>query len=339
MRSRGSIRATLILCLTLLTFGAEAQAQKSDSAGVPVQYRTSVTKYLMGTRVEGTVVHTNVSEAQAALLAAFREMERIEALMGRDRPGSDVDRINESAGRAVVVSAETMGLLVRAHQYSARTSGLFDVTSAVAADRWGFGQDSVSGAPDQETVARLARSIDYRKIALDRAASTVRLLEAGMLLDLGGVAKGYAVDQAAAQLRLFGVVNFLINAGGDLLASGEPEAGRPWRVGIQHPRDANELIARLEIRNGAVATSGDYERFVEWDGIKYPHIIDPRTARPSMERQSASVVAATAEEADALATYLFISGAFDGLDAAMLVTESGEIETNLAGSERFSLVW
>jgi FAD:protein FMN transferase len=298
-----------------------------------------VSKYLMGTRVEATIVHPDMDAAQTALLAAFQEMERVEALLGRDREGSDIDRVNHApVGEPVSVSEETYLILERARAYGDRLHGLFDVTTLPAVNLWGLGEAEVTSVPDSTEVAAVRRLIDYREISLDPATRTVSLSRLGMAVDLGGIAKGYAVDRGAAVLASHGVTDFLINAGGDLFASGLREAGERWRVGIQHPRDASGLIARLEITDGAVATSGDYERFVEFDGVRYPHIIDPRTARPVTARQSASAIGATAEEADVLATYLFISGRLDVTGAALIVTADGTVKTNAAGRDQFEVI-
>ncbi|MFT5514254.1 MAG: thiamine biosynthesis lipoprotein [Rhodothermales bacterium] len=298
-----------------------------------------MSKYLMGTMVEATIVHPNMDVAQAGLLAAFQEMERVEALLGRDREGSDIDRVNDApTGEPVFVSEETYLILERARGYGERLDGLFDITSLPAVNLWGLGEVEITRAPDSADVLAVQRLIDYRQIALDPVARTVSLSKPGMSVDLGGIAKGYAVDRGAAVLASHGITDFLINAGGDLFASGVREANQPWRVGIQHPRDPSGLIVRLEMTDGAVATSGDYERFVELDGVRYPHIIDPRTARPATARQSASAVAATAEEADVLATYLFISGSLDIPGAAMIVAADGTVKINGAGQDLFEVI-
>ena len=129
-----------------------------------------------------------------------------------------------------------------------------------------------------------------------------------MKIDLGGIAKGYAIDRGARVLKDNGVIHFLLNAGGDIYVSGKKDAQNDWRIGVKHPRNENELVADFNFSNGAVATSGDYERFVEINGQRLHHILDPRTGRPAKSCQSATVIAESAEKADVLATFLFIAG-------------------------------
>ena len=277
-------------------------------AQAPV-YEVQVSKGLMGTRVEATVLHEDVTVARAALVKAFMEMERVEHLLSRHMPESEVSHINRAAGSAPVkVSAETFALLERSRAYSEQYEGLFDVTIGPVSALWGFSDDRPVTVPDAAVLDSLRHLVDYHHMLLNDRDTTVFLTRPGMQLDLGGVAKGYAIDRAVAVLRAEGLRNFLVDAGGDLYAAGTKGDGRRWRVGIKHPRRPDDLAATLELQDQAVATSGDYERFVLVDGRRYHHIIDPRTGYPADHYQSVTVLAPTAEAADALATYLFIAG-------------------------------
>ncbi len=274
-----------------------------------LRYEVNVSKYLMGTRVEATVMHSDVNAAQQALVRAFLEMERVEQLLSLHLETSEIARLNrEAAATPVRVRAETFGILQRAQAYAARFEGLFDVTIGPVTALWGFNSDAPIAVPDVALLDSVSRLVNFRKLILNERDTTVFFARPGMRLDLGGIAKGYAIDRAVQVLRNRGVANFLFSVGGDLYASGERYPGEPWRVGVKHPRNAEALLAKLIVRDGAVATSGDYERFAEINGRRYHHIIDPRTGYPAQQSRSITVLAPTAEEADVLATCLFILG-------------------------------
>lgn len=286
-----------------LAFPAAAQP-------TPTLYEVSVSKYLMGTRVEATVRHTDISASKEALYRAFREMERVEGVLSEHRKESEISKINQAAGlRPVKVSRETFEIVQRAKSYAERLEGLFDVSIGPLSTLWGFSGDQEITLPSESQIATLRTLVDFRKITLSEADTTVFLAEQGMKLDLGGIAKGYAIDRAVSVLKQEGIRHFLLNAGGDIYAAGKKDEAHDWRIGVRHPRDPNGLIARFDLSDEAVATSGDYQRYAILDGHRYHHILDPRTGYPAMHCQSVTVLAATAEEADVLATYLFVRGA------------------------------
>ena len=160
--------------------------------------------------------------------------------------------------------------------------------------------------PSPEEIAQLLTVTGFSKIVLNPADTTVFLESAGMEIDFGGIAKGYAIDQGVAVLKANGIDHFFLNAGGDIHVSGEKARDTPWRVGIRHPCNPEGLISSFNLRDHAVATSGDYERFKIVDGQRYHHVLDPRSGYPGPSYQSVTVLAPTAEEADVLATYLFL---------------------------------
>jgi len=272
-------------------------------------FELSVRKHLMGTIVDATIRHPDIDAGKRALYEAFHEMGRVEDLLSSHKPGSEISKINRGAGaRPVNVSRETFEAVRRAKDYATRFQGLFDISIGPLTSLWGFSDDAPVTLPDSAAIAARRLLVDYRRIMLDERDTTVYLPERGMRLDLGGVAKGYAIDRGAAILEKDGVRHFLINAGGDVYAGGEKDVNTPWRLGVKHPRKTDALLARFDLGNYAVATSGDYERFVIINGKRYHHILDPRTGYPAAHSQSVTVLAPTAEEADALATYVFVLG-------------------------------
>jgi len=279
-------------------------------------YNVKVSKYLMGTVVETDIQGPDVTTCQKALLLAYQEMFRVENLLSFQIPTSEINEVNRAAGiNPVKVSEETFAILKRAKAYSAKYEDLFDATIGAVTDRWGFSDNDTSRKitiPSDSELAILLPLVNYKLLKLNAADTTAYLEKKGMKIDLGGIAKGYAIDRGVAVLRKNGINQFFLNAGGDIYTSGKKDGVKKWSVGIKHPRKLDQLIARFRLSNYAVATSGDYERFVMIDGKRYHHIIDPRTGFPSTQCQSVSVLAPSAEEADALATYLFVLG-FDHL--------------------------
>ena len=269
----------------------------------------------MGTFVEIKAFFIEGKETAVveAIEAAFAEIARIETVMSEYREQSEIAAVNEAAGRAAVpVGPELLELLVRALHVSTLTGGAFDVTVAALSGLWNFTGGTKALPPEDQVVASLPR-VGYRRIQVDREAGTLFLPEPGMRIGLGAVAKGYAVDRACAVLVEGGVTSAIVNAGGDLRALGRKDDA-PWIIGVQDTDDSSGLAVKIEVEDRAVVTSGDYERFALIDGVRYSHIIDPRTGRPARTAsRSATVIAGRAELADALATGLFILGPAEGL--------------------------
>jgi thiamine biosynthesis lipoprotein len=250
-------------------------------------------------------------KARTALQDVFAELSRIENLMSEWKKDSPVSSINAAAGEKLVpVPAELRLLIERALAFGEVTEGAFDITWKGMAHLWDFGESFQ--VPSGEAIQAALNRVDFRKVEID--GDRVGLSQTGMALGLGGIAKGYAIDRAAWVLRKRGFENFLINGGGDVLTAGA-RAGQPWKIGVRAPRGRNnQLVARLQLSGGAVVTSGDYERFKIVDGVRYHHIIDPRIGQPANASQSVTVVAPSAEEADVLATAVFVLGPAKGLD-------------------------
>ena len=268
----------------------------------------------MGSEVRVTAWTTNEFTTTVAIDAAFREFERLDRLLSVWRDGSDVQRLNVSAGDYKVhVSAEIREVLREARQISVWTDGKFDVTFGVLSDLWKFDHDQDNRIPSESEVRARLPLIDYQAVDIDEHNGTVFLPRPGMRLHLGGIGKGYAIDRAAAMLRERGVRDFMIQSGGDLYASGKRD-DRPWRVGIRDPRGpADRSFAALDLENATFSTSGDYERFFIHDGVRYHHIIDPDLGAPARGCRSVTIVADRAVLADGLSTGVFILGPNAGM--------------------------
>jgi len=265
----------------------------------------------MGTSVRVELWHADAAAAEAAMEAVLAEMRRVDALMSSFRPGSELSRINREAGaRAVAVSPELFALIRRAQAISALSGGAFDITYASVGHLYNFRQGI---APDDGALEQALPAVDYRSLVLDPAARSVRFARPGMRIDLGGIAKGHAVDRAIALLRARGVREALVSAGGDTRILGDHH-GRPWLTGIRDPRRPPGTSAVvLPLADTAISTSGDYERYFERDGVRYHHIISPRTGRPARAARSVTILGPDATTTDALSTTVFVLGPRAGL--------------------------
>jgi thiamine biosynthesis lipoprotein len=297
----------------------------------------------MGTVVEISVIGRDEDKAAAAIGDAFAEMERIEKLMSRWIPESEVSRINGRAGgNPAKASTEVLEVIQRAGEISKASGGHFDISVGALLDLWGF-EGSGSRVPSKVEVEKALRSIGYGAIVVDEEAATVELTK-GMRIDLGGIAKGYAVDRAYELLTLKGYGNVIVNAGGDMRVGGRKPNG-PWVIGIQDPRDRSRILATFDAEGTSVATSGDYERYFEIDGIRYHHLLNPFTGFPARGCRSVTILAKEALSADALATAVFVMGPRKGLQLietlegieGLIVSADGEIiqSEGLKGKLRF----
>ena len=276
---------------------------------------------VMGTIAELGVVDDDAVAGHAAIDAAIAELRRVEWMMSRYSPTSDVGRANRVAARdAVDVSPPTAAVLEAAVAWAIASDGAFDPCIGRAVELWDV--EHRTTPPPAADVRRLAGRHLYRALDLDGGARPrVRLTDREAAIDLGGIAKGYAVDLAADALRRRGVARGIVNVGGDLYAIGRSEDGDPWRVGVRSPADPGGLMATLEVADAAVATSGDYERFFEYRGRRYHHLLDPETAAPRVSAaHSVTVRASSCIDADAAATAVF---GLDRADAARLLRSTG----------------
>ncbi|MFI5144914.1 MAG: FAD:protein FMN transferase [Ignavibacteria bacterium] len=275
-----------------------------------VLYEVSATKFLMGTKFDIVALSPSVDSCRRVMYYALKEVERIENLMSSYKASSEISEINSHAGEhPVKVSFETYSIIRRSIEYSKKYDGLFDISIGPVSELWGLNTDHpVSKVPEKYVIDSLLKFVDYRNIVLNENDTTVFLPYPRMNLDLGGIAKGYAVDRASKILHDRGIDNYMVNGGGDLYVSGLKQDSSRWVIGIEHPRDKNKVIGTVELTNFALGTSGDYERYVIIGGKRYHHIFDPRTGYPAPLSQSASALAPTTEEAVILSKYLFIIG-------------------------------
>ncbi len=294
----------------------------------------------MTTRVEVIApAGRRAEEAGQIVLDVFRD---VESRMNEWKAGSALSDINVAAGGAAVTApADLRDLIRRGQEIGRRTHGAFDVSWAALWGLWDFRAEPPR-LPDAGEMHRRVALVDYRKVELDDDAGTVRLPLAGMKLGLGGIAKGYALDLAARRLRAAGIRNFLLSAGGQVMAGGDKQ-GRAWRVGIRDPRGAiDDFFGLLEVRDLSVSTSGDYERFFVIDGLRYHHIIDPRTGAPARGLRCATVMTADGTLADALSTAVMVLGRERGLAVietwqgveAIVVDDQGKVHATSGARDR-----
>lgn len=243
--------------------------------------------------------------------AALDEVDRIDRLMSHYRPESPLSRLNrEAAGHAVPVEPELFDFLAESIRYSRESQGAFDITVAPLMKAWGFflGEGHM---PDDAELAAARRKIGYQYLLFDQDAHTIRFARPGMELDLGGIAKGYAVDRVIALLRRHGIDTALINAGGSTmygLGSPPDAAGGGWEVKLQDPVDSRKTALTLRLRDRALSVSGSYEKFFERNGRRYSHVMDPRTGRPVPDVLSVAVLTANGTAGDALDNVFYVQG-------------------------------
>jgi thiamine biosynthesis lipoprotein len=292
--------------------------------------RVDVNEPAMGTEVHFVAYTTpELDEVKigAAMHAAHAEIVRVEALMTSWKDTGEIARINASPGKPVVVSDETVSVLKKSRWAGEISGGVFDITFHALSDLWKFGDaaEDPPRLPTAKDVAAKKKFVDYRKIVIDETAHTVTLPR-GMSMDLGGIAKGYAVDHAAAVLKAAGLTSFLAQAGGDLFGAGRKPDGSPWVSGIQDPRAAQgTFFATIELTDHAFSTAGDYARSFFVGGKRYHHIIDPRTGYPATACRSVTVWAGDAFTADAVDDAVFILGPEKGLALVESLPDVGAV--------------
>jgi len=291
------ISSLCVLSLTLATLPARAEWY-------------SDTQQKMGTRVEIQLWAESDAAARPLLAAGMAEFDRIESWMSTYREDSEISRVNRLAAREPVkASAELYGIVQRSLEMSVLSDGAFDITF----DSVGKLYDFRAGVrPDAAAIRKSLPAIDYRHVLLDPVASTIRFSQEGTRINLGGIGKGYACDRVADLIRKAGVRSGRINAGGDTRLIGDRQ-GQPWMVGIRDPDAADRWVTRLALDNEAISTAGDYERFFDKDGVRYHHIINPKTGDSARGIRSVTVIGPDATITDGLDDAVFIMGAERGL--------------------------
>ncbi|WP_274704116.1 FAD:protein FMN transferase [Polaribacter marinus] len=282
--------------------------------GCTAQQPYKRTLKLMGSRFDITVVANNSIQANKYIDTAVAEISRIEKLISSWNPNSQTSEINRNAGiQPVKVDSELFQLIERAIGISKLTDGAFDISYASMDKIWKF-DGSMTVMPSKEEITASVSKVGFQNIILDKKNSTIFLKLKGMKIGFGAIGKGYVADKAKDLLISKGVPAGIINASGDMNTWGKQPNGKEWNVAITNPMDKNKVFALLPITNGAVVTSGNYEKYVNFNGKRYTHIIDPRTGYPSTGIISVTVFAPKAELADALTTSVFVMGKETGLD-------------------------
>ncbi|RYF13713.1 MAG: FAD:protein FMN transferase [Flavobacteriales bacterium] len=273
------------------------------------------TERLMGNIFEITVVAENESWANKKLNLAVEEIKRIEKLLTTFNESSQTNQINQQAGIAAVkVDREVFELIERSIRISKVTDGAFDITyGSIDKKLWNFDQ-TITKLPSANEARAMVCLINYQNIILNKDECTIMLKEAGMRIGFGGIGKGYVAEMAKALLIKQGVRSGIVNASGDLTTWGNQPNGKPWTIGIVDPDQKKQPFSYLDVTNMAVATSGNYEKYVMIDGVKYSHTINPKTGLPITGIKSVTIISPNAEIADAMATPVTIMGIKAGLN-------------------------
>jgi len=276
------------------------------------------TRMIMGTFAEVSVYSNDEKTAGKAIEEALDEMERMDRIMSNYNNDSELSQLNKKAAKSPApCHEELLDVIEQSQYYSELSSGAFDVTISPIVALWGFFNEKGHIPPNKE-IEKLLPAVSYKNIVINKSddpkkPSTVFLKNTQTQIDLGAIGKGYAVDKALETIKKSGIGNACINLGGNIYVLGTPTNKNAWKIGIQHPRDKDEILGYLELKDEATATSGDYERFFEINGKRYSHIIDPRTGRPVNGTIAATIVAPTGTKVDALSTSVFVLGHEKGL--------------------------
>jgi len=266
---------------------------------------------IMGTRVAVQLWATDPELAARAMDAVMADMHRTDELMSTYKPESQLSQVNAHAfERPVRVDPDIIDVVQQALEYSRLSDGAFDITYASVGYLYDYRKHV---HPTDAQIAAALPGVDYRHLRVDPAAHTIRFLRKGMRIDLGGIAKGWAVDRGVEILRRLGVEHAMVNAGGDTRLLGD-RLGKPWVVGIRDPRKENTVVTRIPLQDEAISTSGDYERFFEEDGVRYHHILVPGTGKSADAVRSVTIIGPTATRTDGITKPVFILGVERGME-------------------------
>ncbi len=288
---------------------------------------------IMGTEISVELWADDRTQGDEAVAAVIAEMHRIDRAMSPHKPDSELSRINRDAATAPVrLSAEMARLLARATDFSRLSDGAFDITYAAVGHLYDY-RRRIAPAPAALAAAR--ELVGWRGLILDANAGTVRFARAGMRIDLGGFAKGHAVDNATALLRERGIKHAIVSAGGDSRVIGD-RRGRPWTIGVRDPRRPGEMVAMLPLEDVSISTSGDYERYFDADGVRHHHLIDPATGRSPRGVHSVTILAEDGLTTEALSKCVFVLGVEKGLRLIEAQRGVDAIVVDAAGALHYS---
>lgn len=288
---------------------------------------------VMGTKAKVEFESESSKQADMLVEQVVAEMHRIDRLMSPFKPDSELSKINQQAGRhPVAISNELFALLEKSEYFSKLTQGAFDISFSSVGYLYDYRKHQ---RPDESQKKALTPQINYQRIRLNKIEKTVEFDNDKIKIDLGGIAKGHAVDRCIEILISHGIKNAFVSAGGDSRVIGKKN-GRLWYIGIRHPRNEGKLIVNLPLQEVAISTSGDYERFFIEDGIRYHHIIDPKTGDSVRNSQSVTILAATSTVADALSTSIFVLGPDKGMQLINKMPDVSAIIINNKGKMHYS---
>jgi thiamine biosynthesis lipoprotein len=288
---------------------------------------------IMGTAIRVELWSEDREHGVAAIAAVMAEMHRIDRAMSPFKPESDLSIVNrEAASGDVQVSEELFHLLACAKEFSSLSGGAFDITFASVGHLYDYRQGI---RPDDEALRRARDAVGWERLQLDPRRRTVRFGHAGMRIDLGGFAKGHAVEMGAAILRRHGITRAIVSAGGDSRVIGD-RRGRPWTIGIRHPRREGEVVAMLPLEDVAISTSGDYERYFEVDGQRCHHLIDPKTGKSPSRVHSVTIIAADGLTTEAMSKTVFVLGVEQGMRLVESLGGVDAVVVDAAGKLHYS---
>jgi thiamine biosynthesis lipoprotein len=288
---------------------------------------------IMGTRIAVQLWSEDPALALRAMDAVIAEMHRTDELMSTYKPGSQLSQVNAHAyERPVQVDADIIDVVEKSLEYSRLSDGVFDVTYASVGYMFDYRKHV---HPTDAQIAAALPAVDYRQVVVDHDARTIRFLKPGMRIDLGGIAKGWAVDRGIDILRELGIEHAMVNAGGDTRLLGD-RRGKPWIVGIRDPRNEGKVVTRIPLQDEAISTSGDYERYFEEDGVRYHHILEPGTGKSPKAVRSVTVIGPTATHTDGLTKPVFILGVERGLEFIRKVKDAEAIIVDNEGRVFYS---
>jgi thiamine biosynthesis lipoprotein len=275
---------------------------------------------IMGTRIAVELWAEDAARGEALITRVMDEMRRVDELMSTYKPTSQVSLVNARAAQEPVrVDADLFGLLQTALDYSRVTEGAFDITYASVGYLYDYRRHI---KPSDAAIAAALPAVDYRHVLLDPQTRSVRFSQPGVRIDLGGIAKGWAVDRGIELLRTAGVERAFVTAGGDTRIIGD-RFGQPWMVGIRDPRAEDKVVVRIPLVDAALSTSGDYERFFEADGVRYHHILSPATGRPASAVRSVTIIGPSATRTDGLSKTIFVLGIERGMQ---VLDRAGDVD-------------
>lgn len=286
---------------------------------------------LMGNHFEITLVGTNEMWANERIAEAVQVIKRIETKLTTFSPNSETNLINQNAGISPIkVSLEIIDLIERANRISNVTQGAFDLSyGSIDNSLWNF-DTTMTSLPSRELAKEKVKLINFKNIIIDKENQTVFLKEKGMRIGFGGIGKGYAAERAKMILKNAGVLSGVVNASGDLTTWGTQPNGDKWTIGIVHPEYAKSVFSYMNVSEMSIATSGNYEKFILIDGVKYAHTINPKTGLPISGIKSVTIITNNAELADAMATPVMIMGINAGLD---MINQINDMEAILIDDE------